>query len=215
MATAKNRPRGEFKFVLAMDCETTGLKMNADDASEGHQAISWGLIVADAKTFKAIEELYVEVKWNDEMKAKRAADPTFGKKAESIHGLTYEHLEANGLSEDEALLKIGALILKYWGDTSVRTLGHNVHLFDMPFFRAMFRRHDLKIRFGNRHYDTNSLGFGTTGAFNSDDLFTTMGFEKRGEHNALDDAKMSLGVYRITKKLWKDKVGLLSYDDKK
>lgn len=208
----KSKPRGEFKFILAMDCETTGLAMNADDASAGHQAISWGLIVADAKTFKPIDEKYVEIKWNADMKAKRAADPGFGKKAETIHGLSYDYLDANGIDEEQAVLEIGQWIFKYWGTTSIRTLGHNVHLFDMPFFRAMFRRYEVKLSFGNRHYDTNSLGFGTTGAFNSDDLFTTMGFEKRDEHNALEDAKMSLGVYQITKKLWKSKIGLLAYE---
>lgn len=193
MSTPKDKPRGYFDFLLAMDCETTGLSYNTDDASIGHQAVSWGIIVADAKTLKPIEELYVEIKWNEQSVAARNQDPKFGKTAEKIHGLTFDHLDQNGMDESEAVLLIGSLIMKYWGPTvSIRTLGHNVHLFDLPFFRAMFRRHGIELSFGNRHYDTNSIGFVAFDTFNSDDLFERVGFDLRGTHNALDDAKMAL-----------------------
>lgn len=193
MASPKDKPRGSFDFLLAIDCETTGLTFNSDYADAGHQAVSWGIIVADAQTLKPIEELYVEIKWNEQSRAARQKDSTFGVRAEQIHGLTFDYLEENGIDESEAVLKIGELILKYWGpEVSIRTLGHNVHLFDLFFLRSMFRRHGIELKFGNRHYDTNSVGFVTLGTFNSDDLFQKMGFETRGAHNALDDAKMAL-----------------------
>lgn len=209
MVSPKNKPKGYFDFILAIDCETTGVNVNNDNASEGHQAVSWGVIVADATTLEPIEELYVEIKWNAQSKALRKKDPSFGKRAEKIHGLTYDHLEENGVSEAEAVAMIGELILKYWGpDVSIRTLGHNVHMFDLVFLREMFRRHDIELRFGNRHYDTNSISFVVLHTFNSDDMFNVMGFEARGEHNALDDIRMTLETARTIRTLWTKKVGL-------
>jgi len=203
MTTIKGKPTGYFEKLLAFDCETTGLSFNSDDPSVGHQAVSWGLIVADAETLKPIEELYVEIKWNEDSIAARKADPTFGKKAEKIHGLTFEYLEKNGLDEEEAVVKIANLIIKHWGPTvSVRTLGHNGITFDLPFFKQLLRKYDLPVKFGNRHYDTNSIGFATFGSFTSDQLFEAAGLDTRGTHNALDDARYALEVTRRVRVLF-------------
>lgn len=208
MASPKDKPRGHFDFILAIDCETTGLKFGSDYADEGHQAVSWGVVVADAATLKPIEELYVEIKWNQQSKDARKNDSSFGKRAEEIHGLTYDYLEKNGVDEEEAVALIGSLILKYWGpEVSIRTLGHNVHLFDLFFLRSMFRRHGIELKFGNRHYDTNSVGFVAFNTFNSDDLFEKVGFEARGEHNALDDAKMALESARRIRVIFQSALG--------
>jgi DNA polymerase III epsilon subunit-like protein len=207
------KPKGYFQYLLAIDCETTGLNWDDDDPSNGHQALSWGIIVADAKTLKSIEELYIEIKYNDDSRLMKQTDPEFGIYAADIHGLTFDYLEKNGISEEEAVLKIANLILKYWGPTSqVKTLGHNVHVFDVPFLRSMFRRHGIEIPLGSRHYDTNSIGFATTGAYISDALFETMGFDPRGSHNALEDAKMALESARRVRVLWNDKVKIHAYD---
>jgi len=199
MATVKGKPKGYFKYMLAMDCETTGLCFNSDSpvhnpaTDERHQTVSWGLVVIDSTTFEQVEELYVEVKWNKASKAARKADPKFGTFAEKIHGLTFKHLEKHGVTEEEAIEQIGDMIMKYWGPTvSIRCLGHNVHMFDLDFFRDMFRRNGIELRFGNRHYDTNSIGWAAFETFTSDQLFELMGFEARGEHNALDDIKMTI-----------------------
>ncbi len=209
MATVKDRPRGSFDYLLAMDCETTGLCLNQDSpvenphTGERHQAVSWGLIVADASTLKPIEKMYVELKWNDLSKKQRKSNAKWGTHAEKIHGLTYDYLEKNGVSEEDAVAKIGSMVLKYWGPTvSIRTLGHNVHTFDLLFFRDLFRRHGIELSFGSRHYDTNSIGFATFGTFNSDDLFEAVGFEKRDEHNALTDAEQALETTRIVRKIF-------------
>ena len=208
MASPKDKPRGHFDFILAIDCETTGLKFGSDYADDGHQAVSWGVVVADAATLKPIEELYVEIKWNQQSKDARKKDSSFGKRAEEIHGLTYEYLEKNGIDEEDAVAKIGELILKYWGpEVSIRTLGHNVHLFDLFFLRSMFRRHGIELKFGNRHYDTNSVGFVTFNTFNSDDLFEKVGFDARGAHNALDDAKMALEAARRIRVIFQSALG--------
>ena len=209
MASPKDKPRGYFKHLLAIDCETTGLCFGSDNpvydpkTGERHQMVSIGLIVADSETFKPVEELYLEIKWNDASKTQRKSNPEFGVKAEAIHGLTRRYLEDNAISEEEAVVKMGEMILKYWGPTvSIRKLGHNVHLFDLQFLRDIFQRHGIELSFGNRHYDTNSGGFMTFGTWTSDDLFEAVGFEARGDHNALDDARMALESARIIKLLF-------------
>jgi len=199
MGTRKDKPKGYFDYLPAIDCETTGLCFSNDNpvynpkTGERHQTVSWGFIVADALTLKPIEKLYVEIAWNENSLQQRLDDPRFGKKAESIHGLTMKHLFKNGLTEEDAVCKIGELILKYWGpNVSIRTLGHNVHMFDLRFLMDLFQRQEIILKFGNRHYDTNSMGFCAMTTWTSDELFSNMGFDDRGDHNALDDAEMAL-----------------------
>jgi DNA polymerase III epsilon subunit-like protein len=208
MSTIKGKQVGYFETLLTMDCETTGLVVNGDDPSVGHQAVSWGLIVTNAQTLKPIEEMYVEIKWNEDSLEARLKNPSFGKKAETIHGLTFEYLEKNGMDEEDAVGTIGEMILKYWGPTgNIRTLGHNVHMFDLPFFRSMFRRHGLELRFGNRHYDTNSGGFMAFETYTSDQLFELIGHDPRSAHNALDDARMALDSARTIRTLINNALG--------
>lgn len=189
-------PAGYFERIFSIDCETTGLNFNTDDPSIGHQAVSWGIVVADTRTLKPIEELYVEIKWNEASLESRLADKKFGKFAEGIHGLTFDHLEKHGVDEEDAVCDILELFQKYNANGVVRTLGHNVHLFDLPFLRSMLRRHQVELKFGNRHYDTNSGGFMCFETYTSNELFELCGHDPRGSHNALDDAKMALDCAR-------------------
>jgi len=208
-----DKPRGYFEKILAIDCETTGISKGTDDPSIGQQAVSWGIIVADAQTLLPIEELYVEIKWNKHSLAAKKRDPEFGTGASKIHGLTSKYLEKNGLDEEDAVVKIASLIIKHWGsDLPVKLLGHNVQMFDLPFLRAMLRRHDIEIIFPHRHYDSNSVGFVVVGSFTSDDLFDTMGLPERKDHNALEDARMSLESCRRIRVLWNTNVGVQSHD---
>lgn len=208
MSTPKGKPRGYFEYVLAVDCETTGLCFKNPDNDESpvynpttgerHQALSWGFIVARADDFSTVEELYLEVKWNEESLQQRLNNPSFGVGAEKVHGLTFQYLEENGISEEEAVLRIGELILKYFGpENAIKLLGHNVHLFDLAFLRDLFKRHGIPLKFGNRHYDTNSAAFMTFKTWNSDELFEQVGFDARNDHNALDDIKMTLEAARV------------------
>jgi len=206
---AKTKRRGEFQYILGMDCETTGLCFRTPTPThnpktgERHQTVSWGFVVIDAKTLKSVDELYLEIKWNEHSIEQRSKNPNFGKKAEKIHGLTYDKLEQNGINEDDAVVAISALILKYWGpENPIACLGHNVHLFDVAFLRDLFERYNIDLKVGNRHYDTNSIGYFTVGAYNSDELFELVGLGKRGAHNALDDAKMAFEAARRIKMIF-------------
>lgn len=215
MASPKNKPRGFFEKILAIDCETTGLCFKNDspvynsNTGERHQTVSWGVIIADAATLKPIDELYVEIKWNEEsIRQREEVSPKFGTFAEKIHGLSKAYLDENAGTEEDAVLQIGELILKHWGPTnSIVTLGHNVHLFDLPFIRDLFNRQGVSLNFGNRHVDTNSIGFVNWNTFNSDDLFELLGFEKRGDHNALEDIKQALEAARTSRLLFNSMIG--------
>lgn len=201
MATIKGKPRGYFEKILAMDCETTGLAINRDDPSYDpendveYQSVSWGFIVANAQTLEPIEKMYIEIQWNGEAK--------WDNRAQKIHGLSKEHLAANGFTESEAVEAIGTLIMKHWGPTvRIGTLGHNVATFDIWFLKRLFRRHGIELSFGSRHVDTSSIGFVNWNTYTSDQLFEAVGFESRGDHNALQDAEQSLAAARITKMLF-------------
>jgi hypothetical protein len=201
------KPRGYFKHVLAVDVETSGMCYGTDDPSynpktgETYQIVSIGLVVADVATFKPVEELYLEIKWDGES--------VWSKEAEGVHGLTKQYLEEHGVDRVTAVEEIGNLVIKYWGpDTPICLLGHNVATFDLWFFKRLMRSEGIHLRFGNRYIDSQSAGIATFGTFNSDDLFAAAGFPERdpSKHNALDDAKMALTSVRLIKQLWNELV---------
>ena len=197
--TSNIKPRGYFEKLLFIDCETSGLAFNSVDPSydeatgKTYQAVSWGMVVTDAQTLKAIERLYVEIKWDG--KSEWSVD------AQRVHGLSLEYLEEHGMTDEEAVVAIAELILKYWGPDGVVCVGgHNVATFDLPFLRRLLTDNGIHVKFGSRVVDTNSLGFGTFGTFISDDLFDTVGIPERGEHNALADADAArIAVQRVRK----------------
>lgn len=198
--TENKKPRGYFDYFLAIDCETSGMSFGTDDPSintktgQVYQSVSWGLVVVDATTLKTVEELYIEIKWDGESE--------WDKRAEKVHGLSLAYLEENGMTSEEAVVAIAGLILKYWGpDVPVCLAGHNVQTFDMFFLKRLLRSQGIEIKFGNRHIDTNSIGFGVYQTYNSDDLFDVVGCAKRDKHNALDDARNVVRVIRVTRSL--------------
>jgi len=209
---AKNA-RGYFQYLLAMDCETSGMFFNQDDPSfnpqtkQTFQSVSWGLVVADAITLEPVDKLYLEIKWNGESE--------WSEKAQTIHGLTLKHLESHGMTEEEAVIEIGQMLLNYWGpDGNIRCLGHNVATFDLWFLKRLMRKFEIELKFGSRHVDTSSIGFGTIGAYTSDDLFSTLGLPARdpSKHNALDDALLALKSVQLIRTLWKQDVGVNAYE---
>ena len=199
--TQDAHPVGYMEKILVADCETSGMAFNSDDPSidsvtgQTFQSVSWGFVVADATTFQPIEKLYLEIQWDGVSK--------WEPKAQAVHGLALEYLEANGMSEEDAVVAIASLILKYWGpDGSVSLGGHNVATFDLHFLRRLMRSQGIEIKFAHRHVDTSSIGLATFGTFTSDGLFEAVGIEARGKHNALDDAEHSLRAMRVVKQLF-------------
>lgn len=193
--------KGYFKYALAFDCETTGLALGSLDPSfdektqTEYQAVSMGMVVVDMDTLKEIDHLYVEIKWNGVSK--------WEDQAQKVHGLTRQHLEKNGVSEEEAVVLMGNFLLQYFSpETDIRLIGHNVATFDRYFLARLFKKFNIPLRFGNRHIDTFGIGVVTFGAYNSDDLFEEVGITARGKHNALDDARHALKVIQVINKLF-------------
>lgn len=195
------------RYGLCIDWETSGADFGKD-SSKKYQGLTYGAIIFDAATFEEIESIYVEIKFD-------ATKYQWSQEAERIHGKTREYLEKNGVTQEEAAIKLAEMILKYWGPSrstgfdpasKVMFLGHNPE-FDKRFTRQLMNAAGLDIhheqddhskQFDSRidlHHvtlDTSALGFITLGLYKSDLLFERIGFEKRGAHNALDDARMTL-----------------------
>jgi len=189
------KPRGYFNNVLAFDCETTGLAMGSLDPTHDeatgntYQMVSAGFIVADVKTLKPIDELYVEIQWNGESE--------WNMGAQKVHGLSKDYLKKNGQTEKEAVIAIGNFLMKHFGpDNCIHLLGHNVATFDRYFIARLFEKFGIDLKFGNRHIDTYSLGVTLLGAYTSDDLFEVLGLGERTIHNALEDTRMTLAAAR-------------------
>lgn len=205
--TTKDKPRGYFEYILAIDCETSGLFFSSENnnpcfntkTGQYYQSVSWGIIVADAATLKPLDKLYLEIQWDGKS--------LWSEKAEAVHGLSKDHLKKHGVTTQEAVVQMANLILKYWGpDNNIQLLGHNVHLFDAVFLDHLMRSQGIPLRMANRHVDTYSAGFATFGTFNSDDLFEAVGFEKRGDHNALADAEQALEAARIIRTIFQQAI---------
>ena len=194
-----SKPRGYFEKILVMDAETSGLAFNSVDPSmdprpgDVYQSVSWGLVVADARTLKPIDKLYVEIKWDGKS--------AWSDKAQAVHGLTKEYLAEHGLTAEEAACEIASFILDHFSaDSMVPVAGHNAGTFDIFFMRRLLNEFEIMFKTGNRFIDTNTIGFTVFGTFNSDDLFDLIGV-KRTEHNALEDAMASLRVLHKTRQL--------------
>lgn len=189
------------QFGLCIDWETSGADFGKD-SSLRYQGLSFGAIVFNTSDFSTVEELYCEIKF-DETKWE------WTDSAAAIHGLTKEHLDANGISQQDAAIALAELILKYWGpDSKVMFLGHNPG-FDIAFTRQLMNEieiefsvekktnHDSWIQLHHVVLDTSALGFITLGLFKSDLLFEKIGFEERGAHNALADARQTLQTCEV------------------
>lgn len=200
---ADKKPVGYIGLALFVDVETSGIAFGSDDPSynaatgEEFQIVSIGLVVADAVTLKPREELYLEIKWN--------GTSVWSKGAEKAHGLSLKYLEEHGMDEEEAVVEIASLMLKYWGPEGVVCLGgHNVATFDRPFVTRLMRKHGLDVKFGSKTLDSNSLGFGTFETHNSEDLFVLCGCPPRdpSKHNALEDANNALTAFRTVRAMF-------------
>ena len=192
--------RGQFDFILAIDTETSGYnKENGNyavskDGTKEYQVVSAGISIASRKTLKPIENLYVEIKFNDRFQ--------WDMGAEKVHGLSREYLEKNGIEESEAVVKIAELILKYWGPTKqINFCGCNVG-FDICFLQRMFERHGIELNISGRHIDVTTLGLVLYDTFNSDELFEAVGLPPREKHDSMEDCLYALKTAQISKKLF-------------
>jgi len=190
-----------------MDCETSGMTfasqtdpLNPDPSSDPskngyYQSVSWGLIVCDMTTMQMVDKLYVEIKWDGES--------LWDAKAEKVHGLTKDHLEKHGKSEEDAACDIYDFIIKWWPDPkiAISTMGHNIASFDHWYFRRLMTKFNLMPTLGNRVIDTNTIGIVCYDAYTSNELYGLVGVQ-RNAHNALEDIKASWKVIKTTRSIF-------------
>jgi DNA polymerase III epsilon subunit-like protein len=174
------------KFGICVDWETSGSSWDGK-SSEKYQGISFGLVVFKVEDFTPVKMLYREIKF----------DPTryeWTKEAEAVHGLSIEHLEANGVTQEEAAIDFIELLIEFFDpDKGILFLGHN-RQFDIDFTDQLLGLFGLMFKIHKIILDTSGIGLVAVGQYKSNPLFEEMGFDKRGAHNALDDALMTLGV---------------------
>lgn len=200
------------KFGLCIDWETSGATWGGDSSIK-YQGISFGAIIFDTETFTEVESMYCLVKFNPDK-----YEWTEG--AQKIHGLTIEHLEKHGLSQEDAAVQLIELIVKYFGtDSKVMLLGHNPE-FDRRFTNQLLNsvEFEFSVERKNEEFthiplhhvilDTSALGYITMGLYKSDLLFERMGFEERGDHNALVDARQTLETCKIIRAAFNEALGL-------
>lgn len=193
------------KYGLAIDWETSGATWGGDSSKE-YQGLSFGAIVFNTSDFSPVEELYRVIKFKPDRYK-------WSPEAAAIHGMSVDFLERTGISQEDAAVDLAELILKYWGpDSKVMLLGHNTE-FDRRFTNQLLNSIEIEFSVEKEtrlsswvqvHHvvlDTSSLGFITLGLYKSDLLFEKIGFEARGDHNALDDVRMTLQTAAAIKQL--------------
>ncbi len=173
--------------ILVIDTETSGMSYEKD-VTRNHQIVSIGLIVADSDDLVEQASMYAEIKWNGTSR--------WDAKAESIHGLSKDYLDKNGMTEEDAVFEIMAFIITHFDINSpIILLGHNVRAFDLPFLEKLLSKFEFDVKFSHRTVDSFSVGLVCFDTQDSDELFSKF-FKKRLEHNSLEDARMALGVCR-------------------
>ena len=195
---------GYFDYLCVVDTETSGLSYNTLDPSTGFQIVSIGAIIVNANTLEELDSIYLECQWNGES--------SWSPGAEKVHGLSREYLEQNALPEAEFIATFAEWLYTYYppdGDANQRSAkfaGQNIRSFDHYFIKNLFTKYQLPLRTGSRFVDTSSLGYAVFGCYDSNELFRLIGHDDRKEHNALDDARMSLDVIRMTREVSKKNV---------
>lgn len=204
------------KYSLWLDWETSGADFNGMSYEEmfrpgNYQGIQLGLVVADNETFEEVDMIRVNIKFEDTYKWEMGA--------QKIHGLSQEWLAENGVEAEEAAATVIEFIIKYFGDDVIffgdgkadraRSIcfgGHNLD-FDVEALKALLKRFGFGVVDHHVRLDTSTIGFAAVGIYKSGKLFEYFGAEKRGDHDALDDARQSLAVARGVRALVKSALG--------
>jgi oligoribonuclease (3'-5' exoribonuclease) len=183
------------KYGLLIDWETTGAEFGTD-SSKRFQGIAFGAIIFNTSTFEEVESIYREVQYD-------ATKYEWTETAEKIHGLSREHLAANGVTREQACVDLFTLILKYIGaGNKVLLAGHNCG-FDADFTNQLATDHGIDLVLHHVMLDSSSLAFALITEYKSDVVFELLGgIDKRGLHNALEDARASLAVFRNARQIF-------------
>jgi len=186
--TPYNVPR----FGVAIDWETSGFSV--PEYAKFHQGISFGVIIFDSQSLEPVESLYLEIKF-DEKQYKWESS------AERVHGLSRDHLQANGVTQEDAAVALCNLIVKYLGTDDVMLLGHRVH-FDRAFTEQLTKSIGVDLSYHPNTIDSCSMAIALMEMAKSEDVFQTLGMPPRQEHNSLEDIMYTLLSVKRMKELF-------------
>ncbi len=108
---------------------------------------------SDRKWQASADELYVELK---------PIAPGFDPQAMAIHGITREHLEANGTPAEEAMRRLDEFVARHRKRGRAVFVGHNA-VFDWSFIAYYFEIYKIPNPFGYKGLDTKALAMGCLG----------------------------------------------------
>lgn len=172
-------------FGLCIDWETSGSSWT-ELPWANHQGISFGAVIFKFEDFSVVDTLYREIQFNP----KRYK---WSMEAQAIHGLTQDYLLQHGVSAQDAAIDFASLLTDYFDpQKEIMFLGHN-RGFDEGFTRQLLEPYGLMFKIHHVTLDSSGMGLIAMGQYKSNLLFDALGFEKRGEHNALDDALITVG----------------------
>lgn len=177
------------QYSLMLDWETSGYSY--PDYAAKHQGITLGVIVYELKTLKTMDERYYEIQFD-------ASKYEWDKRAEEVHGISQEHLAANGKPPSEVALDLANLIYKYWAHGDVTITAYNPE-FDIAFTRQLLEPFSVMPGIFFRKLDVSICSALLYGTPYADDLFHLTGLAKRDKHNALEDCQLTLEALRVMK----------------
>jgi len=185
---------------LAIDWETSGSAWGTDSSID-FQGISFGAAVFRLADFEPVETLYREIKFDD-------TKYKWQDRAQQIHGLSREHLEANGVTQEEAAVDLASMYLKYFtADEYVYILGHHID-FDIKFTEQLLKPFDIMFNIGATRIDTSGTGLIMFGIHKSEELFQFLGLPPRETHNALEDTLLTLQAAKTMRQISNAALGI-------
>lgn len=180
--TLTQRPLPKYGFGI--DWETSGSCWGGDSTID-HQGISFGAVVFDLRTLEPVETLYCEIKFDD-------SKYKWQEGAFKVHGLSREHLAANGMTAEDAAVALMSMFVKYFApDEKIFILGHHTD-FDVAFTKQLLEPLGIMFQIGATVMDTAGAGLINFGIHKSEDLFQFLGLPPRTTHNALEDILLTL-----------------------
>lgn len=183
------------KYVLSMDCETSGTTLGPfDESVKQYQAVSFSFVIFEYESLKEVDCLHVIIKYDDK-KYKWSTE------AEKIHGLSKEFTKINGVDFDTACEIIVNFLIKWFDYNShIHVTGHNVE-FDIAFLTAILDKNGLMFKVGKK-FDTSTTAGIVMGVTRSNELYDVLGFQTRAEHNSLEDARYNVKVWRALRSVF-------------
>jgi hypothetical protein len=189
--TITQRPLPKFGFGI--DWETSGSTWGSDSTVD-YQGLSFGAVIFDLATFEPVDQLYCEIKFDD-------AKYKWSDGAQKIHGLTREHLAANGMTAEDAAVALMSMFVKYFApDEFVFILGHHAD-FDIKFTAQLLEPLGIMFKIGATIIDTAGTGLIMFGIHKSEDLFQFLGLPARTTHNALEDIILTLQAAKVMRSI--------------